>query len=182
MWLNVQSFEEPYRIKFDINNTGQWRPFFGRSNQNKFESIQPERLNYYKTESKFIRELESKIETKLRDKIQEWRPHHISKFNRYFSSTLRKILETMEKTHYTKLQNQKEPEELAQFLANSRMSGYPINLPYTNMSSVIDAVFACQVHALPTSDVEFGLAVQIYPYANTILSVWVYVASLIRKS
>lgn len=74
-----------------------------------------------------------------------------------------------------------EPNELAQTLNSYRMSGFPINLSYTNTTAIFDAVYAANVHTLPTSDVEFALAVHIYPYPNTILSVWVYVASLVRK-
>ena len=113
--------------------------------------------------------------------MQEWRPRHNTKFNRFCSLALRQVLNNMEKSRNIKLQNQKDPEELAQFTSNFRISGFPINLPYTNVSSILEAVYASQVHAIPTGDVEFALAVQIFPYPNTILSVWVYVASLIRK-
>lgn len=115
------------------------------------------------------------------NKLQEWRPRHITKFNRNCSAALRQVLSNMEKIRSTKLQNQKDPEELTQIMNNYRISGFPINLPYTNLTSILEAVYASQVHAIPSPNVEFALAVQIFPYSNTILSVWVYVASLIRK-
>ena len=182
MWINVQSFHEPYRITFDLNNGSHWKAFFGKSNPNKFETVQPEKLLYIPTEPKYVKELESKIETRLREKLQEWRPRHNTKFNRFCSLALRQILTNIEKSRGIKLQNQKEPDELSQFTSQYRISGFPINLPYTNLTSILEAVFASQVHAIPSPDVEFALAVQIYPYPNTILSVWVYVASLIRKN
>lgn len=60
------------------------------------------------------------------------------------------------------------------------MCGFPINMPYTDTKAVCDAVYATGVHNYETSDVEFAVAVHVHPYPNSVLSVWVYVASLIR--
>ena len=142
-------------------------------------SNQPEALKYFPTDPKYVKELESKIEKKLREKLEAWRPHHITKLNRFGCTALRQILDRIE-TSQDEIINT-EPEELVQILNSYRLSGFPINLPYTNMNGIFEAVFATQVHALPSSDVEFALAAHIHPYPNTVLSVWVYVASLVRK-
>lgn len=179
----MQSFDEPYRIKFDVKNSKHWRPFFGTSSTNKFDSIQPERLIFYPTDPKWVRELETKIESRLREKFQEWRPRFLTNFSRYASSALRQILTKMEKeSKNLKMQTEKEPDELENVLSTYRMSGFPLNMPYTNINAILEAVYATQVHAVPTSDVEFALGVHIHPYPNTILSVWIYIASLNRKS
>ncbi len=128
-----------------------------------------------------MKELESRIENKLKEKIQEWRPRHITKYNRYGCSALRAILSTMEKTRNLPIEKQTEPEELKQLETTFRISGFPINLPYTNMNDIFEAVKATQVHAVPTSDCEFALGVNVYAYPNTIMSVWVYIAILTRK-
>jgi len=62
-----------------------------------------------------------------------------------------------------------------------QLCGFPLNLTYTEMAPLVDAVFATGVHAFESSDCEFALAVHIQPYANSVLSVWIYVASLVRK-
>ena len=61
------------------------------------------------------------------------------------------------------------------------MCGFPINLPYTEMEPIVDSVYATGVHNVESSDVEFALAVHVHPYPNSVLSVWIYVASLMRK-
>ncbi len=61
------------------------------------------------------------------------------------------------------------------------MSGFPINMAYTELEPLVEAVFATGVHRNETNDVEFALAVHIHPYPSSVLSVWVYVASLVRK-
>lgn len=126
-----------------------------------------------------MKDLETRLETRLREKLEEWRPRHITKLNRYGCTALRNLLTRMEKSNEEIINT--DPEELVQILNSYRLSGFPINLPYTSMSSIFDAVYATQVHAIPSSDVEFALAVHIHPYPNTVLSVWIYVASLIRK-
>jgi len=136
-------------------------------------------LRYFQTENKFIKELESKIETRLREKLQEWRPRHLTKFNRYGCSALRLILNKIEENRNTLTLD--DPEELKQLEASYRISGFPINLPYTNMTAIYEAVQATQVHAMPTSEMEYALAVHIAPYPNTIMAVWIYIAVLTRK-
>ena len=177
----MQAFNEPYRIKFDFGDTKCWEPYFNKSNINKLTTIQKPDLRFFKTEAKFVKDLESKIESKLRDKLQEWRPRHLTKYNRYACSALRQILSEMEKLHNQPVHSQTDPDELKQLEISYRISGFPINLPYTNMNAIYQAVYATQVHAMPTSDIEYALAVHIHPYPNTILSVWVYVAVLSRK-
>jgi coiled-coil and C2 domain-containing protein 2A len=62
-----------------------------------------------------------------------------------------------------------------------QMCGFPINLPYTNMEAITEAMKATGVHYNENPDVEFALAVYIHPFPNSVLSVWVYVASLIKR-
>ena len=52
---------------------------------------------------------------------------------------------------------------------------------YTEMKGVIEKVRSTGVHNNESGDVEFALAVHIHAYPNSVLSVWVYIASLTRK-
>ena len=61
-----------------------------------------------------------------------------------------------------------------------QVSGFPINMPFTEIDPIIEAVYATGVHGQESSDVEYALAVYVHPYPNSVLSVWVYVASLNR--
>ena len=53
-------------------------------------------------------------------------------------------------------------------------------MPFNNLENIIETLRATGVHAQDTSDIEFALAVYVKAYPSSILSVWVYVASLIR--
>uniref|UniRef100_A0A8C8U5P2 Coiled-coil and C2 domain containing 2B n=1 Tax=Peromyscus maniculatus bairdii TaxID=230844 RepID=A0A8C8U5P2_PERMB len=61
-----------------------------------------------------------------------------------------------------------------------QVTGFPIQMPYTDVQSVIDAVYQTGIHSSEFPQMEFALAVYIHPYPNNILSVWVYLASLAR--
>uniref|UniRef100_A0A8C8X855 Coiled-coil and C2 domain containing 2B n=1 Tax=Panthera leo TaxID=9689 RepID=A0A8C8X855_PANLE len=61
-----------------------------------------------------------------------------------------------------------------------QVTGFPIQMPYTDVQSIIDAVYQTGIHSSEFPQIEFALAVYIHPYPNNILSVWVYLASLAR--
>uniref|UniRef100_A0A452V7G8 Coiled-coil and C2 domain containing 2B n=1 Tax=Ursus maritimus TaxID=29073 RepID=A0A452V7G8_URSMA len=61
-----------------------------------------------------------------------------------------------------------------------QVTGFPIQMPYTDVQSIIDAVYRTGIHSSEFPQTEFALAVYIHPYPNNILSVWVYLASLAR--
>jgi coiled-coil and C2 domain-containing protein 2A len=45
----------------------------------------------------------------------------------------------------------------------------------------VDALTSTGVHLNREPGVEFALAVHVEPYANNVMSVWVYVASMVRR-
>lgn len=179
IWANTQQYDEPFRMFFDLTNTRHWSPFFSKSTvQNQFQSIQPDRINFVQTNQKSVKDLESKIEAKLKDMISKWRSKH-TRWNRNASTALRHILPKLEAFRGETINT--EPEELHQILNSYTMCGFPINLPYTDINSILDAVYATQIHNVPSNDVEFALAVHIHAYPNTVLSVWIYVVTLTRR-
>lgn len=53
-----------------------------------------------------------------------------------------------------------------------------MNFTYTTTKDVIEAVRAAGVHSNESPDVEFALAVFVHTFPYSVLSIWVYVASL----
>lgn len=51
---------------------------------------------------------------------------------------------------------------------------------YESVEKAVEEVKATNVHLNYNRDVEFAIAIYIHPYTNNILSLWIYVASLIR--
>ena len=63
-----------------------------------------------------------------------------------------------------------------------QLSGFPINMSFTDMPPVSEAVFSTGVHSIEDPDVEFALAVHIHPYPQGVFSLWIYVGTLRRKA
>lgn len=67
------------------------------------------------------------------------------------------------------------------FLSFSQVSGFPIHMPFSEVGPLIEAVHSTGVHTIDVSNVEFALAVYIHAYPQNVLSLWIYVASLVRN-
>lgn len=60
-----------------------------------------------------------------------------------------------------------------------KISGFPLNLAFSEIRPIIEAVYSTGIHSVQASNVEFALAVYVHPYPNNVMSVWIYLASLV---
>uniref|UniRef100_A0A8C0ZJR8 Coiled-coil and C2 domain containing 2A n=1 Tax=Cyanistes caeruleus TaxID=156563 RepID=A0A8C0ZJR8_CYACU len=181
IWFNMQEYDSPGRINFDLSKPKHWKPFFSRSLPFPgLHSIQPEELTYEHSDKAAALELQSRIEKILKDKIMEWRPTRPTRWNRYCTSTLRNFLPLLEQNHGKDVEDDHQAE-LQKQLGYYRVSGFPIHMPYSEVRPLIEAVHSTRVHTIDVSSVEFALAVYVHAYPQNVLSVWIYVASLVRN-
>lgn len=179
IFANVQQYEKPAQMNFDLNNSSHWAPFYSRKFPNQhLGSIQPETLFYF-TAKKNVVELQEKLEQHLKNKIMEWRSRYITRWNRHCTQIMRRLLPVLEE-NLGKSPGASHLQDLEHTFSSYKVSGFPLNMPFTDIASVTEEVFSTGVHAHESSDVEFALAVYMHPYPNNVLSVWVYVASLVR--
>ncbi|XP_069688134.1 coiled-coil and C2 domain-containing protein 2A [Periplaneta americana] len=183
IWVNVQREELPWRTKFDVTRRSDWMPAFGKTVGAPMGSVQPAALEYTATATSATQLLQDRIEKQLKDSLMKWRRTARTLWNRYCIAILRKLLPTLEYATWNSksLSNPDHLQELQHILGSHKMCGFPINVPYTNMEAITEAMRATGVHYNENPDVEFALAVYIHPFPNNVLSVWVYVASLIKR-
>ncbi|KAM9677470.1 coiled-coil and C2 domain-containing protein 2A isoform 2-T2 [Trichechus inunguis] len=180
IWLNIQQYDSPLRINFDVTKPKLWKSFFSRSLPYPgLSSVQPEELIYQCTDKAAAAELQDRIEKILKEKIMDWRPRHLTRWNRYCTSTLRHFLPLLERSQGEDVDDHRA--ELLKQLGDYRFSGFPLHMPYSEVKPLIEAVYSTGVHNIDVPNVEFALAVYIHPYPKNVLSVWIYVASLIRN-
>ncbi|XP_061440487.1 coiled-coil and C2 domain-containing protein 2A isoform X2 [Rhineura floridana] len=181
VWFNIQQYDSPLRINFDVSKSKFWKPFFSRSLPFPgLSSVQPDELFYQRADKTAAVELQNRLEKILKEKIMEWRPRHLTRWNRYCTTTLRHFLPLLEKNlgkdveddHQTELQKQ---------LGDYRVSGFPIHMAFSEVAPLVEAVYSTGVHSIDVPNIEFALAVYVHAYAKNILSVWIYVASLVRN-
>ena len=71
--------------------------------------------------------------------------------------------------------------ELQRIVTSHKVCGFPLHFSFGDIDQVVEAVTATGVHLNREPGVEFALAVHVEPYPNTAMSVWVYVASMVRR-
>ncbi|XP_019381477.1 PREDICTED: coiled-coil and C2 domain-containing protein 2A isoform X1 [Gavialis gangeticus] len=181
IWFNIQQYDSPVRINFDISKPKLWKPFFSRRLPYPgLSSVQPEELTYQRADKAAALELQGRIEKILKEKIMEWRPRHLTRWNRYCTSTLRHFLPLLEQNQGKDIEDDHQAE-LQKQLGDYRVSGFPIHMPYSEVRPLIEAVHSTGVHNIDVSNVEFALAVYVHGYPKNVLSVWIYIASLVRN-
>lgn len=62
-----------------------------------------------------------------------------------------------------------------------QLTGFPIHLRYSDIQQLLTTVERTGIHLCEDKKVEYALAVYIHSYPNDVLSVWVYVISMIPK-
>lgn len=68
--------------------------------------------------------------------------------------------------------------ELAQTMQSYSMVGFPLNMTWTDIKQVIDALDATDIHNNSGKELKFALAVHVVAYPNSVYSIWVYAAAL----
>ncbi|XP_053109462.1 coiled-coil and C2 domain-containing protein 2A isoform X3 [Hemicordylus capensis] len=181
VWFNIQQYDSPLRISFDVSKPKCWKPFFSRSLPFPgLSSVQPEELFYQHADKAAAVELQGRLEKILKEKIMEWRPRHLTRWNRYCTSTLRHFLPLLEKNRGKDVEDDHQ-SELQKQLGDYRVSGFPIHMPFSEVAPLVEAVYSTGVHNIEVPNLEFALAVYVHAYPKNILSVWIYVASIVRN-
>nr|XP_061833476.1 coiled-coil and C2 domain-containing protein 2A-like isoform X1 [Nerophis lumbriciformis] len=180
VWLNIQEQVSPMRINFDVSRSHCWKPFFtGSFPHSSLTSVQPEQLVYRRSDRTTAVEVQDRIERTLRDKIMSWCPHRPTRWNRHCTTALKHFLPSLE-LGGGRDAGEGHRHELQSMLGDNRISGFPLNMPFSEMAPIVEAVYSTGVHTTHSPNVEFALAVYVHPYPNNVLSVWVYLASLVR--
>ncbi|XP_028300852.1 coiled-coil and C2 domain-containing protein 2A isoform X2 [Gouania willdenowi] len=181
VWFNVQQYTSPTRISFDTTKAKLWKQFFSRAFCHPgLSSVQPETLMYRRGDKAAAAELQDRIEKILKEKIMEWRPRRPTRWNRYCTTTLKHFLPKLEQSRGADV-TEGHRHQLQSQLGDNKISGFPLNLPFSGIQPIIEAVYSTGVHHIQAPSAEFALAVYVHPYPNNVLSVWVYLASLIRS-
>ena len=67
-------------------------------------------------------------------------------------------------------------------LFSLQIIGYSLNCKYTNLSSIITEIKNTGIHLNLDNKVEFALNVFVKEYVNNVLSVWIFLMSLVPKN
>ncbi|KAG4068603.1 hypothetical protein HA402_004944 [Bradysia odoriphaga] len=177
VWANIQKENRVYMTNFEVSSTAFWRPCFNKSTKAPTELVHDRDFPYSNSDD--ISELIVAIEQKIVKKINSWRSNRKTIWNRSLSETLREILVNLEEDVCYEYEHKSYTEKINAIASSYKLSGFPLNMRYTNLSDIVARVKATQIHSSTDGRVEFSLAVHIQPYPNNVLSVWIFLLSLV---
>ncbi|XP_035773718.1 coiled-coil and C2 domain-containing protein 2A-like [Anopheles albimanus] len=180
IWGNIQKENRVFLTQLDVRKSGYWRALFNRFNEPPTGCIQEVAFQFQ--EALPVRDLQRTIERKLMRKISAWRSHRKTVWNRYINEQLRGTLISLEQDTCLEADTDRyAAEEFGQMFVSYKINGFPINMPYTNLSSIVAQVKGTGIHLNSEADVEFALGVHLKPYPCNVYSVWVFLMSLVPR-
>ncbi|XP_034476742.1 coiled-coil and C2 domain-containing protein 2A [Drosophila innubila] len=180
IYFNIQSESRVSMTNFNILDGACWLPLFNKRQAAPQGGVH--KLDYVYKLSYDLNQLQKHIERKIMKKISAWRTTRKTIWNRAFQTRLLRILSDMEKLATFPGSRYDEPaysEELEREYPNYRLYGFTINFSYTNLAAISERIRTTCIHYNNNSLVEFCVAVHINAYANDVLSVWVFLLSIV---
>ncbi|XP_060655942.1 LOW QUALITY PROTEIN: coiled-coil and C2 domain-containing protein 2A [Drosophila nasuta] len=180
IYFNIQSESRVSMTNFNILDGACWLPLFNKRQPAPQGGVH--RLDYAYKRSYDLRQLQKQIERKIMKKIAAWRSTRKTIWNRAFQTRLQRILKDMENLATYSGSRYDEPaysEELEREYPNFRLYGFTINFPYTNLTAISERIRTTCIHYNNNALVEFCVAVHVKAYANDVLSVWVFLLSIV---
>ena len=194
VWGNIQASAKPGRVRWDLSQTTDWAPLFAGNVSNPcLPSVQPMELTLTASDPRAAKQLKERIERSLRDTLMNLRKKMSLRTTMNFqgNAVLRKLLPSIEVAAKGGLSLNSEANgsflasehlnELQRIMTSHKICGFPLHFAFADIDQLSEAVLATGVHLNREPGVEFALAVHVEPYPASVMSVWVYVASLVRR-
>jgi coiled-coil and C2 domain-containing protein 2A len=146
--------------------------------------IKPIRIEYTNTTSKSIKDLEANLERTIVTKFESWRNGKVTRWNRLCSRSLKTVLGRFEQDVISNCSigsSIEESTEIASIARVYKMTGHPLNMPFTDTDTILNAIYYSDLHSNVTNGVEFALAIHCHGYPGKFISVWIFLASLVRS-
>ena len=168
-------------MDFNLQNKASWRSYYSNSHESKcYNSIQEAKLNYTEPNISLFRELTIDVSDAIKVAIRGWR-RLSSSFDRDISNRLEHILDDLEeeKKNYANYTRSTDCIELLQsLLGDKKVFGFPLHQRFTNIENIVKAVERTRIHDNKHPDVQFAVAVKIFPYPCDVASVWIFLCSI----
>ncbi|KAG8468305.1 hypothetical protein KFE25_013388 [Diacronema lutheri] len=186
VWANVQPADVPSKMSWNLADSLAWRRLFidGSADADQVSrwtrSVQLSTPHYTRAAEEDKNDLEREVERAIRLHIEERRGSRPTDWNNNMRRILKTILVRLEVDAREGVTSKPDElrAELAQTLQSYAVVGFPLNVTWTDIKQVIEAVDATDIHNSSGKELKFALTVHVVAYPNSIYSVWVYVAAL----
>ncbi|KAI8925641.1 hypothetical protein BC831DRAFT_263275 [Entophlyctis helioformis] len=188
IWANIQQQAVPRKMHFRLDDSAAWRPFFGpqfHRPPDDRKSVQAPRINFPDASPKYFTDLETAIEAAVVAKVEEWRHGRVTRWNRMCSRTFKALMARFEPDTISGISiasTLEQSPELAAIGNVYRLTGFPLNAPFTDTAAACAMVHNTAVHSNYSPGVEFAVAVTCVGWPGRFVSLWIYIASLVRQT
>uniref|UniRef100_A0A182NBZ2 C2 domain-containing protein n=1 Tax=Anopheles dirus TaxID=7168 RepID=A0A182NBZ2_9DIPT len=179
VWGNIQKEHRVFLTQLDVRKSGYWRALFSRFHEPPVGCVQVDSFPF--REALPAQELQRAIERKLMRKIASWRTHRKTVWNRFISDHLRSTLICLERDTCMETGTESYADNFNQMFVSYKVHGFPINLPYNNLSTIVANVKGTGIHLNSEATVEFALGVYVKDYPCNVYSVWIFLMSLVPR-
>ncbi|KAH8314556.1 hypothetical protein KR059_012669 [Drosophila kikkawai] len=180
MYFNIQTENRVSMTNFNLQDGSCWFPLFSRRVPAPQSSVQ--KLDYMYKRSNDLSQLQKHIERKIMKKISAWRSTRKTVWNRAFQPRLQEILSDMESLATFSRGRYDEPvysEQLEREYPNYRLYGFTLNFAYTNLAAISERIRTTCIHYNNDASVEFCVAVHLHAHVNDVISVWLFLMSMV---
>lgn len=176
MWGNVQRGDDMLNINFDFSKRSDWIPLFNNKVSAPSTTIQQKLCHKVSN----TQDLEFRLEKKLRKKLANLRKLNRTIWNHHISNIFKNSMAQFELSEMNGRSNF-DVLELRSFLTTNKVNGVLLNVPYTNIKSIVNFVQSLNIHLIDEPDCEFALAVTLHAYPNNVFAVWIVYTSIVTK-
>jgi len=166
---------------FNFQDTRHWLPLIS-INDHEFIPLpttadQVSNLNYTAPNQVYSLDLETEIEETLRTSLRSWR-RVPTIFNSNWSDSLHRILHDLEDRKFNGIIMPASSSgyfELTEKLCRQgkQVFGFALHFSYFTADEIMERIKSTAIHQSKHPDVEFSIAVKVFPYACNLFSVWV---------
>ncbi|XP_041722650.1 protein CC2D2B [Coregonus clupeaformis] len=177
VWFHLQPTRK-MPITFDVSNNATWKPLFPKG-FNSDKSSMPTEIKYHPSQIDLVNLLQRRMEMKLKSCVMDWRSPHPTRWSPRCAVMFSEVMQKLERNPAPDTL-ELEIDRVLDTMKDYKVTGFPIHMAYQDMSTVIEAVYNTRIHSTEIPGTEFALSTYIHPYPNHILSVWIFLATLVK--
>ena len=197
IYSNVERGKKPFLLDYDLSNLRKWAPLHldGKSTMT-IMTVQDEILHFAPADNHYAREIQGEVSESIQNAIRGWRRNATS----FRSDAGTKIAHTIEKLEQARMKNGTRAYSaesntsgpasqfpLPESITKARnVFGFTLHAPFSSLDfslpNLLDRVQATEIHGNRNPRVEYAVVVRAFAYPGGLISLWVFVCSLVPKS
>ncbi len=180
-YANVQLNKFTCLLDFDVSNPRMWAPLQGGKSKMAMMTVQEKTLYYTPPDNMFARKLQSEVCESVQNAIRGWRQVPTS-FRPDISTKIGGMIDKLEQAKLNGNSSSNSEMALPASMTRARTAfGFALHVPFTGVESMIERVKATEIHRNRNPSVEYAVAARAFLYPGRVISLWVFVCSVVES-